>query len=820
MKKIFLFLLVGFFAVVVAACSQLPTLESIELSGQDVEFYVGEEFNTGDLKVVAKLSDASTEDVTAQATVSQEADMSKAGTYTVIVSYKGLTQSYEIKVVDDKVVSLEAENLKAEYKIGETVSFEGAIAKETYESGKVADADLASYEVVLVAAGKEYTGAFAKVGENTVKLVKGECVYEYKVNVSANLYTSIADAVAAGVKNADNVASGAAVIDNDGYLNEIAYEFGKNYTYVSSVDGTYYYNLLEDETMFGLYKYISFDETEVLELAYEPIVEYLAGADFRSVFSYAYDVYGVEALVDTFAYMGQSENAVNYKELVPAELSEKMVYAFSYEIFMENNYYFVTVEFELDANTEAIKDVNVLMKGYYGVLNEETWVYEVPTEFAETPDFTRVITASQVLGEQVAENPYSLDEIFVNSFELLDSEGNTAATEYTVKAGESILLTLANVLPNTAILTVNPVNIEYNDYDWTLGSDVYEGVITITPNAARTYVITISCGNATKEIIVTATQPSPESMITYVGEYVEGWWGGGYELVEGNVAETEVGQSLYVSAEVYPSKAEQAYSYALKEATENATIGESDPSDWSIPYGALTFSASVPGTYVIVFTSEVDPTITGEITVTVTESTKEPVTLDGTWISSFTNPRTGMVLPFTLVLNLDGTGNLNCYNSEFVEFTYAVDGNAIAYTVTNGWTGSLDGCSFDLNNGTMALTISTEDYGYYPLTFEKEVEGEEEATLVGEWSGTFPHPLNPMLPCNVTMTFFENGTGSGVFNGTPATFEYSDNGDSVSFTNVSSVDVTFTIGTYTDGYAELTLFVNVNGTMVQATLTK
>ena len=61
-------------------------------------------------------------------------------------------------------------------------------------------------------------------------------------------------------------------------------------------------------------------------------------------------------------------------------------------------------------------------------------------------------------------------------------------------------------------------------------------------------------------------------MITYVAEYVEGWWGGGYELFEGNVAETEVGQPLYVSAEVYPSKAEQAYSYALKEATENEML--------------------------------------------------------------------------------------------------------------------------------------------------------------------------------------------------------------------------------------------------------
>ena len=53
MKKIFLILLVGFFAVVIAACNNLPTLESISIEGQDVEFYVGEEFNTEDL--VAKL---------------------------------------------------------------------------------------------------------------------------------------------------------------------------------------------------------------------------------------------------------------------------------------------------------------------------------------------------------------------------------------------------------------------------------------------------------------------------------------------------------------------------------------------------------------------------------------------------------------------------------------------------------------------------------------------------------------------------------------------------------------------------------------------
>jgi hypothetical protein len=114
MKKLFLLLLVGFFAVVVAACSNLPTLESISIEGQDIEFYVGEEFNVGDLKVVAKLSDASTEDVTNQATVYHNADMNKAGKYTVTVTYKDLTETYEMTVIGDGLGSLAVENLKTE----------------------------------------------------------------------------------------------------------------------------------------------------------------------------------------------------------------------------------------------------------------------------------------------------------------------------------------------------------------------------------------------------------------------------------------------------------------------------------------------------------------------------------------------------------------------------------------------------------------------------------------------------------------------------------------------------------------------------------
>ncbi len=821
MKKIFLLLLVGFFAVVVAACSNLPTLESISLSGQDVEFYVGEEFDASDLVVTAKLSDASVEDVTTQAVVSHEADMNKAGKYTVTVTYKGLTETYEITVIDDTLVSLTIENVETEYNIGDEVSFEGATAKETWKSGKVIDADLDTYDVVIKdEAGKEYTGAFAKVGKNTVKVSKGAVVCEFEVNVAANLYASIADAIDAAFNNADKVASGSAIIDQDGYINNYIYAFGENFTTYTDPDNTvYYYELLEDGNVFGVQKYYdSWEEKDIITPAYEPSLENLNGANFSSVVGYYSTVYGAEVLLDTLLLMGQAEGINNFNEVVPTEASG--VYGFSYDGMIEGSYYFVNVEFKLDVNTDAVSEIKVEMKGYYSILNEETWEYEAPTEFAETPDFSRNTLVNQVIGERVEENPYKYADVVINSLELQDENGNASPLEYNVKAGETITLKMVNILPTTAVLSINTVSYEYENNDWTLYVDAYQDTITLTPNGVREYVVVLSCGNASFEIKITATEPTVESLTTLVGQYFENFWGGGYELVEGNTATVEVGQKLYLGAEIYPLKANQEVTYEFKEATENATIALSDFSDWDAPYNSLTFTASLAGTYVVVLTSVANPSISGEITVTVTESTKEPVTLDGKWLAEFTNPRTGMTYDFELVLNLDGTGTLNCYNSEFAEFTYAFDGNSIVYTITNDWQGDMADCSVDLTKGAMMLTITTEDWGYYPLEFEKEVEEESDATLVGDWEGTYPHHMNPMLPCNVTMTFNADGTGSGVFNGTALTFEYTDNGDSVSFTEVSSEDITFTIGTYTDGYAELTVFIFVAGTSVQATLTK
>ena len=366
MKKLFLLLLVGFFAVVVAACSNLPTLESISIEGQDIEFYVGEDFNVGDLKVVAKLSDASTEDVTNQAKVSHNADMSKAGTYTVTVTYKDLTETYEITVIGDGLVSLAVENLKTEYFIGEELSFEGAVAKETFQSGKVADADLASYEVVIAdSKGNEYTGAFAKLGKNTVKLSKGAVVYEFDVNVSANVYNTVEQAVAAGIKNSNKVSNGTVKIDYVEYADEYAYAFGDKFIEIQGPDSTDYYSLLEDGSVFG----VVLEGNPYIEPAYEPLEDNLKGVDLRSVLNYAYDIFGVESFVETFAYVGQSGLALNYEEAK----GENGSFNFSFEIIIEDfYYYFVEVSFVLDAESEVFTEVTVKMDGYMYVYNEET----------------------------------------------------------------------------------------------------------------------------------------------------------------------------------------------------------------------------------------------------------------------------------------------------------------------------------------------------------------------------------------------------------------------------------------------------------------
>lgn len=792
MKKLLLLLVVGFFAVVVAACS-LPTLQSISISGQDVEFYAGEEFNVGDLKVIATLSDDTTQDVTSEAVVKHEINMDQAGKYTVTVTYKGVSETYEVTVLENPVVALTLENVNTEYKIGETVSFEGVVAKETLESGIVADANLATYDVVIKdAEGKEYTGAFAKVGKNTVKLSKGAYAYEFEVNVAANLYSTILDAVNVGVNNADKVASGTAVIDNEGYTQNFEYAFGENYTKLVNADGTYHYTLNEDGSAFGILDGIDWEGNPYMEPAYEPLPENLKGVDFRGVLNYVYDMYGVESLVENLALAG--ENAINYQEVLPTEVTDAAVYSFSYEIIIENfYYYFVNVEFTLDANTEVITEVKVEIKGYMFVYNEETGENEQPTEFAETPDFARVVTANQVIGERNAENPYPIEKLFINSFDVLDENGNKLESGATITAPlqSSYSLEIANINPETANPAIDKINVLFLDSE---GFEVYSvfgyyeyGYVTFTAYQAGTYQLVISSANVNYTFQLEVAYAPLESFVA--GVYSEDW----NDLVEGDSATVFAGQTLQFGAIVNDGADDSALV-----SCEGAVITEGE---------YYEFVASEVGTYVITLTSNVNPAFTATINVEVVEAPSVAELLTGKY--QFTSMMLGTAI-YTFEPESEGAvnGQLTiAYNGAYVGTGEAY----FTYQYVDGWL-SVDpsnpgsyNCPFSVELGESFNLLCT--YNYFPQGELVRYQEVEEGGLNGNYTTIFTHPMNQMQ-FNMVLTFNADGTGfyslmNGMYEGS---FAYESNEGVITFS-----DVFATFGT------DVQLTATVDGSVVTCT---
>ncbi len=98
MKKFILSLVVLLGILSVVSCGGNVTVKELEVSGQKTEFVLGEKFETGNIKVVAKLSDGTSPDVTKDAKVNGPASLEVAGTYAVIVSYLGQNAAYQISV--------------------------------------------------------------------------------------------------------------------------------------------------------------------------------------------------------------------------------------------------------------------------------------------------------------------------------------------------------------------------------------------------------------------------------------------------------------------------------------------------------------------------------------------------------------------------------------------------------------------------------------------------------------------------------------------------------------------------------------------------
>ena len=147
MKKFLAFLLVACAAFGLVACGEEttgPTLETIEISGYDDEFTVGEDFTTAGLVVTAVYSDETTENVTVDAEVdSNKVDTDVNGVYPVVITYEGKTVFYMVTVLakeeDAELQSISVSGQKTDFTVGDEFSQGDLVVTATYTDGKKVD---------------------------------------------------------------------------------------------------------------------------------------------------------------------------------------------------------------------------------------------------------------------------------------------------------------------------------------------------------------------------------------------------------------------------------------------------------------------------------------------------------------------------------------------------------------------------------------------------------------------------------------------------------------------------------------------------------
>lgn len=841
-------LLCALFAVValfsVTACQQMlePSVESLSIAGYDTEFTVGDSFDDGELVVTAKYTDETTKDVTAEATVTQNADMNTPGSYAVLVSFGGQTVAYQITVsAPEKVlesISVNATDAKLSYIVGETISYENLAVVATYDDESCAY--VTDYTTAVAdEKGNAVEGAFTTFGTYTVTVTLGEATDSYKVEVKNASFETVADAIAAGVANANKVNGGNATVHQYG-TSEFEYTFGDNFTVINQIsdETIYHYEDLGDDVYFGFYEGVDWEGNPELRPADSESIyaEHFCGPEIYHVIGGLY-FYGAEDLVDGL-YALAGESGQDLKETIsvcPDCGYQSFEYSFGYNNLDYGQFHVITVEFELDFNNAMTKVAVSSIKynstdsdnnpNYY--VDEETG-YVTLDSWASVTNVTDVVY-EQTVGARSTENEYPYSELMYSAFDLVDEEGNVLKEHYDVQAGDQLVFNLENTLPETAVSSLNDVKVSFDatsDWDYSLYSSFDEGVLTITINNARDYEVTVTCGSVVKEFTITATQPNPESITPYASQLVEDRWSGDMipEMFEGNTATMTTAESVFVGALINPSKADQTVTVSLKEAYTTAQLSYADPSDWSqvVPYfdnDLYKFTATEVGTYVVVVSSKSVPTISAEITITVTaaepgEEETPTASIIGTWTAK--HPLTGS--DFATIEFMDGGYAQFSSGMTNGMLGYEVVDSTVTFTIPLQLQGAIDITNATVNDDFTEMTATVSFNGEpADLVFTKPgASTPEEATLVGNWQGTFNHPTFN-LPCNCSMTFNADGTGNGVFNGDAISFSWTDNGDSISFTGVDGN--AFTIGSYQAGYTSITVFLTYAGGSTKAVLT-
>lgn len=416
------------------------------------------------------------------------------------------------------------------------------------------------------------------------------------------------------------------------------------------------------------------------------------------------------------------------------------------------------------------------MNGYMFIYDEEIGEYVQPTEFV-TPDFTRVVTVEQVAGARDAENPYPIDELLVQSFDVQDAEGNKLedGAELVAKMQEALTLNVVNMLPETANTGVDELKVavtdEFGFETWSVFGSYWEGVVSITAYKVGDYNVTISTAKVsyTFKLNVAYSELTEFNAAVFDEMY--------YELMPATTATVYTGQVLQFGAIV-----NDGANPAVTATCEGATITEG--------YEYLEFSADKAGEYVITLVSATNAQFKAELKVTVKEAPSVAEILNGTYKFA-----SGMIGEATYVFTPEAEGAVK---GQLV-ITYAGANTPggegyFSYEYAEGYLSVMP-----LNPGSYNCPFSVELssdfnlvclYNFWPqgnLVRDEEVE-EIEGALSGNYTAEFIHPMNGM-PFAMVLTFAVDGTGSySLMNGAyEGTFKYANANGVLTFSDVVNV---------------------------------
>lgn len=592
-----------------------------------------------------------------------------------------------------KAVDAVVDKVKTYYNVGETFSAEGLVVYETYSNTLSDDTlvvgDVSKYTIsVKDSSGNAVSGAFAAFGNYTVTVAQGEISDSFEVRVGAKAYDSVEAALNVGIKNADKVNSGSVIVNTEFEYSILDYYFGDNYFgYVSNdltsdYDYEYHFEKLADESIFGIQVSNYFDsdmwETiKTLSSYNEPTADNMLGVDLKSFFSYNYEVYGIEALIEALYTDATAETSQNYKESFSNYCDACGVhhgYKFSFGAYIGYYFYEVEVEFVLDAASESIKSVEIVAGQFYDesvVLDEETGVYSY-AEGVTGPDSVKKLSISQNAGERNYENEYSAESFLYTSFDLEDADANAINENSVVEAGVGVTtyLYVVSATPETADPNIDSFTVTAYDAEGAESDSVFggyeDGVISFTAYSIGNYIIKVSSTNVEKSFKLSVSYADiTEFSAAVLNSYYE------YEAAE--EVTTEVGVDLSLGV-VVNSGANEEFTVSLPEGTEGAEVAEFG--------GSWYFNASVAGEYVLTFTSTYDETKTATLVVTV-EAQAEVIEYEAK--TTIQTPYGESEATCYLTLKSNGTGSYALPDYEGT-FDYEDTGRGLSFSnIENTW---------------------------------------------------------------------------------------------------------------------------------------